>query len=173
MHLLCGKGPLPFLRKQEILITKKSREVNTLSYKTVSEKKEGVERKWYIVDAEGEVVGRLASRIAMVLRGKNKPNYTPHVDTGDYVIIVNADKVRFTGLKLSQKEYIRYTGYPGGQRKRTAREQLDKHPERIMEDAVRGMLPKNKLGRQMIKKLFVYAGEEHPHQAQKPEPFNF
>lgn len=155
------------------MITKKSREVNTLSYKTVSEKKEGVERKWYIVDAEGEVVGRLASRIAMVLRGKNKPNYTPHVDTGDYVIIVNADKVRFTGLKLSQKEYIRYTGYPGGQRKRTAREQLDKHPERIMEDAVRGMLPKNKLGRQMIKKLFVYAGEEHPHQAQKPEPFNF
>lgn len=147
--------------------------MKTPSYKTVSQKKETVDRKWYIVDAEGEVVGRLCSRIAHVLRGKNKPNYTPHVDTGDYVVVINADKVRFTGMKVFQKEYIRHTGYPGGQRVRTAREQLDKHPERIIEDAVRGMLPKNRLGRQMIKKLFVYAGAEHPHQAQKPEDFNF
>lgn len=132
-----------------------------------------MDRKWYIVDAEGEVVGRLCSRIAHVLRGKNKPDFTPHVDTGDYVVVINADKVRFTGMKVFQKEYIRHTGYPGGQRVRTAREQFDKHPERIIEDAVRGMLPKNRLGRQMIKKLFVYAGAEHPHQAQKPEDFNF
>jgi large subunit ribosomal protein L13 len=147
--------------------------VNTQSYKTVSQKKETVDRKWYIVDAEGEVVGRLCSRIAHVLRGKNKPTYTPHVDTGDYVIVINADKIRFTGQKMAQKEYIRHTGYPGGQRVRTAREQMDKHPERIVEAAVRGMLPKNSLGRQMLNKLFVYAGPEHPHQAQKPEEFSF
>jgi large subunit ribosomal protein L13 len=147
--------------------------VNTQSYKTVSQKKETVDRKWYIVDAEGEVVGRLCSRIAHVLRGKNKPTYTPHVDTGDYVIVINADKIRFTGQKMAQKEYIRHTGYPGGQRVRTAREQMDKHPERIVEAAVRGMLPKNSLGRQMLNKLFVYAGAEHPHQAQKPEEFSF
>ncbi len=147
--------------------------MNTQSYKTVSQKKETVDRKWYIVDAEGEVVGRLCSRIAHVLRGKNKPTYTPHVDTGDYVIVINADKIRFTGQKMAQKEYIRHTGYPGGQRVRTAREQMDKHPERIVEAAVRGMLPKNSLGRQMLNKLFVYAGPEHPHQAQKPEEFSF
>lgn len=147
--------------------------MNTQSYKTVSQKKETVDRKWYIVDAEGEVVGRLCSRIAHVLRGKNKPTYTPHVDTGDYVIVINADKIRFTGQKMAQKEYIRHTGYPGGQRVRTAREQMDKHPERIVEAAVRGMLPKNSLGRQMLNKLFVYAGAEHPHQAQKPEEFSF
>jgi len=147
--------------------------VNTQSYKTVSQKKETVDRKWYIVDADGEVVGRLCSRIAHVLRGKNKPTYTPHVDTGDYVIVINADKIRFTGQKMAQKEYIRHTGYPGGQRVRTAREQMDKHPERIVEAAVRGMMPKNSLGRQMLNKLFVYAGAEHPHQAQKPEEFSF
>ena len=147
--------------------------MNTQSYKTVSQKKETVDRKWYIVDAEGEVVGRFCSRIAHVLRGKNKPTYTPHVDTGDYVIVINADKIRFTGQKMSQKEYIRHTGYPGGQRVRTAREQMDKNPERIVEAAVRGMLPKNSLGRQMLNKLFVYAGAEHPHQAQKPEEFSF
>ena len=147
--------------------------MNTQSYKTVSQKKETVDRKWYIVDAEGEVVGRLCSRIAHVLRGKNKPTYTPHVDTGDYVIVINADKIRFTGQKMFQKEYIRHTGYPGGQRVRTAREQMDKHPKRVVEAAVRGMLPKNRLGRQMLNKLFVYAGAEHPHQAQKPEEFSF
>ncbi|NRB61803.1 MAG: 50S ribosomal protein L13 [Saprospiraceae bacterium] len=147
--------------------------MNTLSYKTVSQTKEGVVRKWYIVDADGEVVGRLCSRIARVLRGKHKPNFTPHIDTGDYIIVINADKARFTGQKMNQKEYIRHTGYPGGQRVRTAREQMEKHPERIIESAVRGMLPKNRLGRQMIKKMFVYAGNEHPHQAQKPEDFKF
>lgn len=147
--------------------------MNTLSYKTRSAKKEEVSRKWYLIDAEGEVVGRLCSRIAHVLRGKHKPDFTPHVDCGDFVVVINADKVRFTGMKLDKKEYLRYTGYPGGQRKTTPRELLAKKPEAIVENAVRGMLPKNRLGRQMFKKLFVYAGEEHPHQAQKPEAFNF
>ena len=147
--------------------------VDTLSYKTKSANKETVDHKWFVVDAEGEVVGRLATRIATVLRGKHKPSYTPHVDTGDYVIVLNADKVRFTGLKLDQKEYLTYSGYPGGQKKRTAREMMDKKPLAVLEKAVRGMLPKNRLGRQMIKKLFLYEGGEHPHAAQKPEPFKF
>jgi len=147
--------------------------VNTLSYKTISAKKETVDRKWYVIDAEGEVVGRLSSRIARVLRGKHKPSYTPHVDTGDYVIVLNADKVRFTGMKMYQKEYLRHTGYPGGQRSTKANEMLDRKPEAIIEKAVRGMLPKNRLGKQMLNKLFVYTGTAHPHQAQKPEPFNF
>ena len=144
-----------------------------MSYKTRSAKREEVERKWYIIDAEGEIVGRLCSRIAHVLRGKHKPSYTPHVDCGDYVIVINADKVRFSGLKMDQKEYVRYTGYPGGQRKATPRDLLAKKPEAIIENAVKGMLPKNRLGRKMFQKLFVYAGGEHPHAAQKPEPFNF
>ena len=143
--------------------------MNTLSYKTKSAKKEEVERNWYIVDAENQIVGRMCSKIATVLRGKHKPSYTPHVDTGDYVIVINADKVRFTGAKWDQKEYITFSGYPGGQKKRVAKEQLEKKPFAIVESAVRGMLPKTKLGRAMIKKLFVYAGEEHPHKAQKPE----
>jgi large subunit ribosomal protein L13 len=143
--------------------------VNTLSYKTKSANNESVERKWYIIDAQDLIVGRMSSKIAHILRGKNKPYYTPHVDCGDYVIVVNADKVRFTGNKWSAKEYIRYTGYPGGQRKRTAAEQRAKKPEAVVEMAVRGMLPKNKLGRAMYRKLFVYAGTEHPHEAQKPE----
>jgi large subunit ribosomal protein L13 len=147
--------------------------VDTLSYKTKSAKKEEVERKWYVIDAEGETVGRLCSRIAMVLRGKHKPSYTPHVDTGDFVIVINAEKVRFTGNKLNDKEYITYSGYPGGQKVKTARELLDKKPIAVVENAVRGMLPKNKLGRAMFKKLFVYEGAEHPHEAQKPEPFKF
>lgn len=147
--------------------------MNTLSYKTQSANKQTVTHKWYIVDAEGEVVGRLASRIASVLRGKHKPSYTPHVDTGDYVIVVNADKVRFTGSKWEQKEYITFSGYPGGQKKRTAKETLAKKPIDIIEIAVRGMLPKNTLGKQMFKKLFVYTGDEHPHQAQQPETFSF
>ncbi len=142
--------------------------MNTLSYKTKSAKKEEIERNWYIVDAENQVVGRLCSKIATVLRGKHKPSYTPHVDTGDYVIVINADKVRFTGNKWAQKEYITYSGYPGGQKRRVAEEQLAKHPERIVEAAVKGMLPKNTLGRAMYKKLFVYTGNEHPHIAQKP-----
>lgn len=147
--------------------------MDTLSYKTQSAKKEEVERKWYVVDAEGEVLGRLSTRIASVLRGKHKASYTPHVDTGDYVIVINADKVRMTGNKMLQKEYITFSGYPGGQKRIVAKDLLAKKPRSIMEIAVKGMLPKNRLGRAMIKKLFVYEGDVHPHQAQKPEPFNF
>lgn len=144
--------------------------MNTQSYKTKSAKKDEVNRKWHIIDADGEIVGRMCSSIANILRGKHKPSYTPHVDTGDFVIIINAEKVRFTGAKWDQKEYQRYSGYPGGQKKRTAKEALEKKPHFIIENAVRGMLPKNRLGRQMFKKLFVYSGGEHPHAAQKPEP---
>ncbi len=147
--------------------------MDTLSYKTKSTRKEDVTRKWYVVDADGETVGRIGSKIAHVLKGKHKPSYTPHVDCGDHVVVVNADKVRFTGKKLAQKEYIYHTGYPGGQRRVVAANLLATKPHEVIEKAVRGMLPKNKLGRKMIKKLFVYAGAEHPHQAQKPEPFKF
>ncbi len=147
--------------------------MDTLSYKTKSAKKEAVERKWYVIDADGETVGRLCSRIATVLRGKHKPSYTPHVDTGDFVIVLNADKVRFTGTKIDNKEYLTYSGYPGGQKSTTARNLMAKKPTAVVEIAVKGMLPKTKLGRAMFKKLFVYEGTEHPHQAQKPEPFNF
>jgi large subunit ribosomal protein L13 len=129
-----------------------------------------VERKWHIIDAEGEVVGRLCSRIASVLRGKHKPSYTPHFDAGDYVIVVNAEKVRFTGQKFFQKEYQTYSGYPGGQKIATAKEVLGKRPILVVERGVKGMLPKNRLGRAMFKKLFVYEGAEHPHAAQQPEP---
>lgn len=144
-----------------------------LSYKTKSMRKEDVNHNWFVVDAEGETVGRLSSRIAHVLRGKHKACYTPHVDCGDCVIVLNADKIRFTGNKINVKEYLSYTGYPGGQRSITAKELLAKHPERVIEKAIKGMLPKNSLGRSMYKKLFVYTGTEHPHQAQKPEPFKF
>lgn len=147
--------------------------MNTLSYKTDSARKETVVRNWYIVDADGQTAGRLFSRIAHVLRGKHKPSFTSHVDTGDYIIVINAGKIRFTGDKLNQKEYIRFTGYPGGQRREIAGNLLQRRPEAVIEKGVRGMLPKNKLGRAMIKKLFVYAGNEHPHAAQKPGPFNF
>ena len=147
--------------------------MDTLSYKTKSAKKSEVERKWYVVDAEGEIVGRLASKIANVLRGKHKPSFTPHVDTGDYVVVINAEKIRFTGDKMEKKEYLSYSGYPGGLKRKTARQMLDRKPIFIMENAVKGMLPKNKLGRAVIKKLFVYEGSEHPHSAQKPETFNF
>ena len=147
--------------------------MNTLSYKTKSENKDSVERKWYVIDAEGEVVGRLCTRIASVLRGKHKPSFTPHFDAGDYVIVINADKVRFTGAKWDQKEYITYSGHPGGQKRILAKNMMTKKPYAIIENAVRGMLPKTKLGRAMHKKLFVYAGDEHPHHAQKPEDFKF
>ncbi len=143
--------------------------MNTLSYKTKSERKEDVVRKWHLVDAEGEIVGRLSTKVAAILRGKHKPSYTPHIDTGDYVVIINAEKVRFTGSKMDQKEYIRYSGYPGGQKRRNAQEMLDKKPTAILEKSVKGMLPKNTLGRNMYRKLFVYAGSAHPHAAQKPE----
>lgn len=147
--------------------------VDTLSYKTLSAKKEEVEQKWYVIDADGEVVGRLCSRIAHVLRGKHKPSYTPHVDCGDHVVVINAEKIRFTGRKIDQKEYLRYSGYPGGQKSVTPRVLLEKKPHAVVENAVKGMLPKNSLGRQMFRKLHVYAGAEHPHEAQQPEPFKF
>ena len=132
-----------------------------------------IERKWYVVDAEGCTLGRLASGVASVLRGKNKPQFTPHVDTGDYVIIVNADKVKVTGKKLEQKIYYNHSDYVGGMRETTLKEMLAKKPERVIELAVKGMLPKGPLGRSMYTKLFVYAGPEHKHEAQKPEALTF
>ncbi len=145
--------------------------MNTLSYKTKSANKETVERKWVLFDAEGQVVGRMCTQIATILRGKHKPSYTPHCDTGDNVIVINADKVRFTGAKMTDKEYITYSGYTGGQKRKTAAQMMEKKPGFIVENAVRGMLPKNKLGRAMFSKLHVYGGAEHPHAAQKPEKF--
>lgn len=139
--------------------------------KTFSAKEREVERAWLLIDLEGQTVGRAASQIARILRGKNKPTYTPHVDTGDYVVCINADKVVFTGKKLSDKKYYRYTGFIGGLRERTAGDLLSKHPEDIITLAVKGMLPKNPLGRAMIKKLKVYAGSEHPHEGQQPKPY--
>ena len=128
-----------------------------------------VERKWFVVDAEGQTVGRLAAEVAKVLRGKHKPTFTPHVDTGDFVIVVNADKVVFSGKKLTDKTYFRHSGYPGGTTFTTAGKMLETRPERVVEMAVKGMLPKNSLGRKMFTKLKVYAGAEHPHSAQMPE----
>ena len=132
-----------------------------------------IERKWYVVDAEGETLGRLASNIASVLRGKNKPTYTPFLDTGDYVIVVNAEKIKVTGKKMDQKVYSTHSGYVGGLKQVTLKEKLAKKPESVIEHAVKGMLPKGTLGRQMAKKLFVYAGPEHKHAAQKPEELKF
>ena len=126
-------------------------------------------RKWYLIDASGKTVGRLATQAARVLMGKNKPVYTPFLDLGDHVVVINAEKVVFTGNKLKDKVYYRHTGYPGGLKEITAQKQMDRHPERILESAIRGMLPKTKLGRKMGKKLKVYAGPDHPHQAQQPE----
>ncbi len=143
--------------------------MKTSSYQTISANDATVERKWWIVDAEGQVTGRLCSKIAHVLRGKHKPSFTPHVDCGDYVIVINAGKVRFTGAKLLQKEYLTYSLYPGGQKREVAKELLQRRPVKVVENAVKGMLPKTKLGRAMFQKLFVYEGSEHPHQAQKPE----
>lgn len=136
---------------------------------TYMAKAETVERKWYVVDAEDQVLGRLASQIATILRGKHKPEYTPFVDTGDFVIVINADKVKVTGNKATQKTYWRHSGYMGGLKLTPYEEMLEKHPERIIESAVKGMLPHNSLGRQMYRKLKVYAGPEHPHAAQQPE----
>ena len=132
-----------------------------------------IDRKWYVVDAEGQTLGRLASEVAKVLRGKNKPIFTPHIDCGDYVIIINADKVAVTGRKLDQKVYYHHSDYVGGMKETTLREKMDKKPEEVVELAVKGMLPKGPLGRQMYKKLFVYAGSEHNHAAQKPEVLTF
>ncbi|MEM7575249.1 MAG: 50S ribosomal protein L13 [Bacteroidota bacterium] len=145
--------------------------MNTLSYKTKSANDATVERRWLVIDAEGEVVGRMASQIAHLLRGKHKPNFTPHVDCGDHVIVINAEKVRFTGQKMTAKTYLRHTGYPGGQRSTTPADLLSRKPFAVIETAVKGMLPKNRLGRAMFRKLHVYAGPEHPHAAQKPEEY--
>ncbi len=143
--------------------------MDTLSYKTVSANKATVQKEWFIVDATDEVLGRLASKVAKILRGKNKPSYTPHVDCGDNVIVINAEKVRLTGKKMNDKVYIRYSGYPGGQRSQTPSEILAKYPERLVEKAVKGMLPKNRLGNKIFTNLRVYVGSEHDQQAQQPK----
>ncbi|MPV86673.1 50S ribosomal protein L13 [Ostreibacterium oceani] len=137
--------------------------------KTFSAKPETVKRDWYVVDAEGKTLGRLATEIARRLRGKHKPTYTPHVDTGDYIIVINAEKIHVTGKKLSDKIYYRHTGYIGNLKSETLQERLDRYPERVIETAVKGMLPKNPLGRAMFKKMKVFAGNEHPHTAQQPK----
>jgi large subunit ribosomal protein L13 len=142
--------------------------VDFLSYRTKSANDATVDKRWVIVDAEAAVLGRFASEVAKMIRGKHKADFTPHVDCGDNVIIINADKIKLTGKKLTNKVYVRYTGYPGGQRFATPRIWMDKFPGRVLEHAVRGMLPKNRLGRQLFKNLYVYAGTEHPHAAQQP-----
>ena len=136
--------------------------------KTFMQKKETVERKWYVIDAEGKNLGRVATKAATILRGKHKATFTPHIDCGDYVIIVNASKVNLTGKKLTDKMYYNHSGFPGGLRERNAKEMIENYPEEMMERAIKGMLPKGRLGRQMYKKLFVYAGDKHPHAAQNP-----
>jgi len=143
--------------------------VDTLSYKTISANNKTVERKWHLIDAKGQIVGRLATRIATILRGKDKPYFTPHVDCGDYVIVINAKDVVFTGKKWDDKKYLRYSGYPGGLKSKTAKQVASTHPERILQFAVKGMIPKNKLGNAVIKKMFIYNDEEHPHSAQNPK----
>ncbi|AWX45077.1 50S ribosomal protein L13 [Flagellimonas maritima] len=146
--------------------------MDTLSYKTISANKATVDKQWLLVDAEGETLGRFASKVARLLRGKHKPNFTPHVDCGDNIIVINAEKITMTGNKWEDKTYLRYTGYPGGQRSTTAKELLDKHPERIIEKSVKGMLPKNKLGAELFRNLKVYVGSEHGQEAQKPKAIN-
>ena len=146
--------------------------MDTLSYKTVSGNKETADKKWFIVDAENQTVGRLSSQVAKVLRGKHKTCYTPHADCGDNVIVINAEKVSFSGTKLENKEYVRYSGYPGGQKFTSAQQMLEKYPERLIEKAIKGMLPKNTLGRALYRNLKVYTGSEHNHDAQKPEVLN-
>jgi len=143
--------------------------MDTLSFKTKSANKETVNKEWLLIDAEGQTLGRLATQVAVLLRGKHKTNYTPHVDCGDNVVVINAEKIVFTGNKLTDKQYIRYSGYPGGQRSRTPEEALRKKPEFIVEHAVKGMLPKNRLGADLFRNLFVYAGPEHKQEAQKPK----
>ncbi|MBR4213319.1 MAG: 50S ribosomal protein L13 [Bacteroidales bacterium] len=143
--------------------------MDTLSYKTVSANAGTVTKEWVVIDATDQILGRLASRVALVLRGKNKPSYTPHVDCGDNVIIINADKVRLTGKKLTDRVYVRHTGYPGGQRFTTPKELLASKPTAVVEHAVRGMLPRTRLGDKIFGNLYVYAGSEHPHEAQKPK----
>ncbi|MGB5943805.1 MAG: 50S ribosomal protein L13 [Leeuwenhoekiella sp.] len=146
--------------------------MDTLSYKTVSANKNTVNKEWVLIDAEGQALGRMSSIVAKFLRGKYKPSYTPHVDCGDNVIVINADKINLSGSKWDAKEYIRHTGYPGGQRSLTAKELFDKDPTRLVENAVKGMLPKNKLGAAIYRNLKVYAGTDHGQEAQKPKAIN-
>jgi large subunit ribosomal protein L13 len=146
--------------------------VNTLSYKTISANRETVKKEWLLVDAENETLGRLASKVAKLIRGKHKTNFTPHVDCGDNVVVINAEKINLTGNKMADKTYTRHTGYPGGQRFTTAQEMMDKKPEALIEKAVRGMLPKTKLGRALFNNLYVYTGVEHNQEAQKPKAIN-
>jgi large subunit ribosomal protein L13 len=146
--------------------------VDTLSYKTVSANKATVNKEWLLIDAENEVLGRLATKVAKLVRGKYKTNFTPHLDCGDNIVIINAEKVVLTGSKVDAKVYTRHTGYPGGQRFTSPKELLNKHPERIIKMAVKGMLPKNKLGRAINGNLFVYVGTQHPHEAQQPKKIN-
>ena len=146
--------------------------MDSLSYKTVSLNSSTATREWFVIDAEGVVLGRLASQVAKILRGKNKPGYTPHVDCGDSVVIINADKVKLTGKKLTDKVYVRHTGYPGGQRFATPAEMLKRKPAFVITNAVKGMLPKNRLGADILRNLKVYVGAEHPHAAQSPKELN-
>lgn len=143
--------------------------MNVNSFKTYSAKPGDIDREWFVVDAENQIVGRLASRVATILRGKHKPSFTPHIDCGDYVVVINADKVRFSGNKETEKEYFSYSGYPGGVRTRTPKEMRVRKPEFLIRNAVKGMLPKGTLGRQMLSKLKVHAGPSHPHEAQQPK----
>jgi len=143
--------------------------LNTLSYKTISAKKGSVDKNWWIVDADSRVLGRVASEVAKIIRGKHKPSFTPHIDCGDNVIVINAEKIRMTGDKMNSKEYISHSGYPGGQKRLSPKQLMAKKPERIFEYAVKGMLPKNRLGRQLFKSLHVYVGDQHPHEAQNPK----
>ena len=146
--------------------------MNTLSYRTISANAATADKQWILVDAEGQALGRLASKVAKIIRGKHKPNFTPHVDCGDNVIVINAEKIELSGKKMEVKEYIRHTGYPGGQRSLLAKQVMEKHPERLIEKAVKGMLPKNRLGRQLYTNLKVVVGSEHKHQAQQPTLIN-
>lgn len=146
--------------------------MNTLSYKTISANKATVNKEWLLVDAEGEILGRLASKVAKLLRGKYKPSFTPHVDCGDNIVIINADKVRLTGNKLEKREHFSHTGYPGGQRRTTPAQILAKKPEKLIQQAVKGMLPKSRLGRKVLKNLHVFVNAEHSHEAQKPKSIN-
>ena len=160
-------------REQNIYLTiTKNLIVNTLSYKTVSANKNTATKEWLVVDADGQTLGRLASKIALLIRGKHKPNYTPHIDCGDNVVVINAEKINLTGKKWTDKSYIRHTGYLGCQRSLTASEMFSKDPTRLVEKAVKGMLPKNKLGSALFKNLYVYAGAEHKQEAQSPKAIN-
>jgi large subunit ribosomal protein L13 len=143
--------------------------VDTLSYKTISANKATAQKEWVLVDAEGQTLGRLASKVAKLLRGKYKPSFTPHCDCGDNVVIINAEKIQVSGNKFDSKNYLRHTGYPGGQRVTTIKQALENHPERVIQHAVKGMLPKNRLGRQLFRNMYVYAGTEHMQEAQQPK----